>query len=48
MIRGAEHGIKLKAPLFQEKDILVGFEFVNDTDIAEGDLTSTGINIEDI
>ena len=48
MVRGSGHGIIFEAPLPQEKEILVGFVFVDDSEIAEGDLTKTEIIIEDV
>ena len=48
MILGAGHGIKFEANLSLYKDILVGFVFVDNTEIMEVDLTRTEINIEDI
>ena len=48
MMRGAGHGISFEAPLSNTKDNIVGFAFVDDTDIIEGDLTSTGITINDV
>ena len=42
------HGINFEAPLSWDKDILVGFAFVDDTNIAEVDLTRTEITIEDV
>ena len=48
MMRNAGHGITYKAPLSHAKDHLVGFAFVDDTDIVQGDLTATDLSIEDI
>ena len=36
MMRNAGHGVKFTAPLSNTKDSLVGFAFVDDTDIVEG------------
>ena len=48
MILVAGHGIKFETIFSQDKDRLVGFVFVDDTEIMEVDLTRTEINIEDI
>ena len=45
---GAVHGVKFEAPPPQDKYSLVGFAFVDDIEIVEGDLTKTEINIEDV
>ena len=47
-MQGAVYGIKFEAPLSEEKYILVGFTFVEDTDIVEWYLTKTEITIEDV
>ena len=47
MTWGAGHGIKFEAPLYQDKDSLVGFTFVDGIGIVEGDFIRTEINIED-
>ena len=39
---------KFEAPLYHDKDNLVGFAFVDDTIIVEGYLTNTEITIEDV
>ena len=41
MVRGSGHGIKFEALLSQDKDSLVGFTFVDDTNVMEGYLTKT-------
>ena len=46
MMQGAGHGIKFESPLYQDKDSLVGFMFVDDNDIVEGDLRKTEITTE--
>ena len=46
MMRGAGHGIKFEAPLYQEKYSLVVFTFIDNTDIVEGYLTRTEITFE--
>ena len=48
MMRTAGHGIKYKAPLSNTEDNLVGFAFVDDTDIVEGDLRSAELSIDDV
>ena len=48
MMQGAGHGIKFEATLSQYKYSLVGFTFVDDTEIVEGDLTKTEMTIEDV
>ena len=40
--------MKFEAPLTQDKYSLVGFAFFYNTDIVEGYLTKTEINIEDV
>ena len=46
IMKGAGHGIKFEAPLSQYKDSLVGFTFVDDTGIVEGNLANYEITIE--
>ena len=41
MMRREGHGIKFEAPMYQEKYILVGFTFVDNTDILEVDFKMT-------
>ena len=41
MMCGSGHGIKFEAPLYQDKDSMVGFMFIDDTGILEGCLTNT-------
>ena len=48
MIRGAGHGIKFEAPMYQDKESLLGFASVDDTAIVGGYLRRTEIIIEDI
>lgn len=48
MMRGAGHGITFQAPLSSEQESLVGFTFVDDTDILSGNLTDVALTIQDI
>ena len=41
-------GIKFEVPLSRYKDRIVGFAFVDDTGILEGNLTKTEITIGDV
>ena len=48
MMRTRGHGIKYQTPLSFEKDELVGFAFVDDTDLVEGDLKIANLDIADL
>lgn len=48
MMRTASHGVSFQSPLSKEDDHLVGFAFVDDTDIVEGTLQQVDLTIEDI
>ena len=48
MMRTRGHGIKYQTPLSYEKDELVGFAFVDDTDLVEGDLKIANLDIADL
>ena len=47
-MRYAGHSITFKSPISKVTDNLVGFAFVDDTDLVEGDLTSTDLTYSDI
>ena len=48
MMRSAGHEVKLTSPLSHTDDSLVGFAFVDDTDIVEGILNSTPLSIDEV
>ena len=48
MMRSLQHGIKYRTPLSLEDDSIVGFAFVDDTDLAVGDLRQAHIDISDV
>ena len=48
MMRTAGNGLHLKTPLSNEQDFLVGFAFVDDTDIVAGDLRTGTLSIEEV
>ena len=47
-MQGGRYDIKVEAPLSRDKDRLVGFAFVDDTNIMIEDLIRTKITIEDV
>ena len=48
VMRDAGHGVSFEAPLPKDSDKLVGFAFINNTDILTGDLTNTALTIGDV
>ena len=48
MMGGVGHEIKFESPLSQDKYSLVGFTFVESTDIVEEYITRTEVTIEDV
>lgn len=48
MMRTAGHGVRYRTPISYEQDQLVGFAFVDDTDIATGDLRMGQLDIDDV
>ena len=48
MMRAAGHGVHYTTPLSNSKDSLVGFAFVDDTDIVEGQLNSTPLTFDEV
>ena len=48
MMRTRGHGIKFKTPLSSVNDNFVGFAFVDDTDLVQGDLRMATLDIEDV
>lgn len=48
MMRTAGNTLKFETPLSQEKDEIVGFAFVDNTDIVAGDLSSTSLTFEEV
>ena len=48
MMRSANHGIKILTPITNEKDHIVGFAFVDDTDIIEGDLNNNTTSYQSV
>ena len=48
MMRTLGHGVKYRTPIGLEQDDLVGFAFVDDTDLAVGDLRRAELDINDI
>ena len=48
MMRGAGHGLRFDSPLSHSTDSIVGFAFVDDTDIVSGNLTATEITFNEV
>ena len=45
MMRAAEHGLAFETPLTGYKEKLIGFAFVDDTDLVEGNLSRTDFSL---
>ena len=48
MMRSAKHGVHFEAPLSKEKYNIIGFAYVDDTDLVEGNLTNMEFSIEEV
>lgn len=48
MMKSAGNGIKYRTPISKEVDSFIGFAFVDDTDIVEGDLRMGHLDIDDV
>ena len=48
MMQTRGHGIQYRTSISLEKDDLIGFGFVDDTDLVEGNLNSATLNLEDV
>ena len=48
MMCTAKHGVKFEAPLSHETNNILGFAYLDDTDLVEGHLTNMKLTIEDV